>query len=127
MKRRFLGAVLCLLLLPIFGTARFLWSVLRVLTRRPRRLLVLGGLVVAVRSTNPAHLLALNGVGPMGHMIPFMAGAVGAVVLWHGLWSREFRWLWRTVRRHAAEQWEQAGPKVCAEPGPAVSPGDRRS
>ena len=90
--------MLCLLLLPILGTARFFWSVLRAVAWRPRSLLVLGGLAVVASSTNPAPILAPNGVGPLGHMIPFCVGSVGIVVLWHGLRSYEFRMLWRRLR-----------------------------
>jgi hypothetical protein len=95
MRRRFFGAVLCLLLLPVFGTARFLLSVLRVMAWRPRRFLVIGGLAVAVSATHSAPLLAPNGVGPLGHMIPFCVGVVGIVVFWRGFRSRELRLLWR--------------------------------
>jgi len=98
MKRRFFGATLCLLLLPMFGMARLVWSSLRAAALRPRGLLVVGGLVVALSSTESRALLAPNGVGPMGHMIPYLAGATGFVVLWHGLRSREIRVLWRRLR-----------------------------
>jgi len=88
----------CLLLLPVLGTVRFLWSVLRAVARRPRRLLVLGGLVLAVSSTDPVPLLAPDGIGPLGHMIPFCGVAIGIAVLWHGLRSHELRLLWRRLR-----------------------------
>lgn len=98
MKRRFFGAALCLLLLPVFGAARLLWSSLRALAWRPRGLLVVGGLAVALSSAESARILVPGGVGPMGHMIPYCAGAAGLVVLGHGLRSREIRWLWRRLR-----------------------------
>ena len=90
--------MLCLLLLPVLGTGRFFWFALRGAAQRPRRLLVLGGLVLAVRSTNPAPFLAPNGIGLLEHMIPLCVGLVGIVVLWHGLRSSEFRLLWRRLR-----------------------------
>ncbi|MCB1282334.1 MAG: hypothetical protein KDB18_12510 [Salinibacterium sp.] len=98
MKRRFIGVALCLLLLPVFGAARLLWSSLRAIAWRPRGLLVVGGLGLALSSAESRALLAPNGVGPMGHMIPYLAGAAGLVVLVVGLRSRETRFLWRRLR-----------------------------
>jgi hypothetical protein len=56
-----------------------------------------GGLILAVRSTDTTTLFAPNGVGPLGHMIPYGVGLIGFVVLWSGLRSREFRVLWRRL------------------------------
>lgn len=56
-----------------------------------------GGLVLALRSTDATSLFALNGVGPLGHMIPYGVGLIALVVLWHGLRSHELRGLWRRL------------------------------
>lgn len=98
MQRRLFGAVLCLLLLPVFGTAQILWSTLRVAAFRPRSILLLGGLAVAMTTTDTGSLLAPNGVRPLGHMIPSCVGAIGVAVVWHGLRSTGLRTLWRCVR-----------------------------
>jgi hypothetical protein len=98
MRRRLFGATFCLLLLPILGTVHFLWSVLRAVAWSPRSMLVIGGLAVAVSSTDSVRILAPHGIGPLGHMIPFCVGALGIVVLWHGMRSREIRVLWRRLR-----------------------------
>lgn len=98
MRRRLFGAVLCLLLLPVLGTARVLWSALRAAAWRPRGLILFGGLAAALSTTNSASLIAPNGVGPMGHMIPYAVTVTGLLVVWHGVRSPELRTLWRHLR-----------------------------
>ena len=98
MSRRILGALLWLVLLPVVGVSRLVWHSLSVLVRfRPKTLLVLVGLAVALSTPNPVSAqLDEAGIWPPGHVIlePVML-SLGVFVLYHGLRSR---WLQRLGR-----------------------------
>ena len=99
MRRRFLGTLLWLFLLPIVGLATLLWSTLLYLTRlRLQTLLTLVGLIVAVSLPGPVAATFLpQGVWPPGQVILSRGAAVLLVpVLWFGLRSRG---LMRMLRR----------------------------
>lgn len=99
MRRRFLGTLLWLFLLPIVGFGRLLWSTLLLFSRlRIRTVLTLVGLIVAVSVPGPvAATISDAGVWPPGQMILLRGAAVLSVpVLWFGLRSRG---LMRLLRR----------------------------
>ena len=102
MSRRILGALLWLVLLPVVGVSRLVWHSLSVLARfRPKTLLVLVGLAVALSTPNPVRAqLDEAGIWPPGHMILEPAALVlGVFVLYHGLRSRWLRRLgWSLLR-----------------------------
>ncbi len=88
MHKRLLGALLFLGVLVVVGFFRLLWRmVLALAALRPKTLLVLVGLVVALSLPNPvSNLLAQSGVWPMGHVILVRALPVlGIGVLYQGL------------------------------------------
>jgi hypothetical protein len=90
MTRRLLGGILWLSLLPIVGTGRLIWFLLRLLAGfRPGTMLVLIGLGVALSLPNPvSDQLAEAGIWPMGHVILVRVSlALGVLVLYHGLRS----------------------------------------
>jgi hypothetical protein len=90
MTRRLLGGLLWLSLLPIVGSFRLLWFLLRLLASfQPRTVLVLVGLAVALSLPSPLSAqLAEAGIWPMGHVILVRVGlALAALVLYHGLRS----------------------------------------
>ena len=102
MSRRILGALLWLVLLPVVGVSRLVWHSLSVLARfRPKTLLVLVGLAVALSTPNPVSAqLDEAGIWPPGHVILGPATLVlGVFVLYHGLRSRWLRRLGRSVLR----------------------------
>ncbi len=102
MRRRLLGTLLWLLLLPLVGAGRLLWFTLQLLTRqRLQTLLTLLGLAVAMSLPGPlATQLSEAGIWPPGQVILARASVVlGIVVLWFGLrstgLSRLRRRLWQ--------------------------------
>ena len=104
MKRRIAATLLWLLLLPIVGSGRLFWRTLGALVAlRPKTLLTLVGLVVALSLPNPiTEQFAAAGVWPPGHEILVrLLPAVGVGVLYHGLRSRGLKALWRKLQ-HAA-------------------------
>ena len=101
MKRRIVVALLCFLLLPIVGSGRLVWHTLSALAAlRPKTLLTLVGLVVALSFPNPVtEQLAQAGIWPLGHVILVrLLPAVGVGALYHGLRSRDLRALWRRLQ-----------------------------
>lgn len=99
MRRTLLGAFLWLLLLPVVGSGRLLWTGLRTLAAfRGMTVLTLVGAAVTLSVPNPVSAsLAEAGIWPPGHGILVKAGmAVGIGVLYHGLRSPG---LWRLHRR----------------------------
>ncbi len=103
MRRRFLGTLLWLSLLPCVGLGRLLWFLLHQLTRlRLQTLLTLAGLGLALSLPGPlAATLHGLGVWPPGQVILLAGGAALALlVLGFGLRSRR---LWRLLR------WSWAG------------------
>ncbi len=102
MRRRFLGTLLWLVLLPIVGFGRLLWSMLLFIPRlRLRTVMTLLGLIVAVSVPGPVAATISNaGVWPPGQVILLRGAAVLSVpVLWFGLRSsglmRLLRMSWR--------------------------------
>lgn len=99
MRRRFLGTLLWLCLLPIVGFGRLLWSTLLFFPRlRLRTLMTLVGLGLAVSLPGPVSAIFLPlGVWPPGQVILLRGAAVLSVpVLWFGLRSSA---LLRLLRR----------------------------
>lgn len=84
-----LGTLLWLLLLPIVGAGRLLWIGLRLLgSLRPKTLLTLGGLAVALSAPNPVTSQLSEAVWPAGHMLQSSGLVVlGVVVLSLGMSS----------------------------------------
>ena len=101
MKRRITATLLWLLLLPVVGSGLLLWRTLVALAAfRPKTLLTLVGLVVALSLPNPlTEQLAAAGVWPPGHEILVrLLPALGVGVLYHGLRSRSLWALWRRLQ-----------------------------
>ena len=100
MRHRLWASLLWLVLLPVVGSGRLLWSALRALAAlRPQTVLILVGLVVALSLPNPVSAqLAEAGVWPPGHVILVrLLPALGVGVLYHGLRSQWQRRLWRRL------------------------------
>jgi len=97
-----MGTLAWLILLPIVGSGRLLWRTLAALAAlRPKTLLTLVGLAVALSLPNPVSVqLAEAGIWPPGHVILVRAGlAAGVGVLYQGLRSPGLKRLWRRLQR----------------------------
>ena len=102
MRRRFLGALLWLFLLPFVGFGRLLWSMLIFFSRiRLKVLLMLIGLIVALSLPGPvAAIFSVAGIWPPGQVILLRGVAVLSVlVLWFGLRCRGLTRMLRRSRR----------------------------
>src|SRR2546422_7815328 len=106
MRRRLLGSLAWLLLLPLAGVGRLAWLTLRAVLSRPRLLLTLVALAVALSTSHTLLTAQLpDGVWSLGHVIlPWALPIIGAVVLYHGARSPWLSRFHRRVRRHRS-QW----------------------
>jgi hypothetical protein len=101
MRRRLLGSLAWLFLLFVAGTGRVVWLTLRAVASRPRTLLILGGLFVALSTSNPlAGQFPIGEAWPIGHVVlSWGAPFLGSVVLFHGFRSPWVRQVRRELRR----------------------------
>ena len=104
MQRRLLGTFVWFFLLLVAGIARIAWLTFRALASRPRTLLILTGLLVALSSPNPVSAqFPIDQVWSLGHVIwPWVSPFFGAVVLFHGVRSP---WVWRVRRGLTPRGW----------------------
>ena len=102
MRRTLLSTLVWILLLPVVGGGRLLWSGLRTFAAfRGMTVLTLFGAAAALSVPNPLSAgLADAGIWPPGHGILVKAGmAVGIGMLYHGLRSPGLWRLHRKLRR----------------------------
>jgi hypothetical protein len=103
MRRRLLGTLAWILLLPVAGTGRLVWFGIRTLgSLSLKTQLTLVGLALALSMPNPVtENLSLDAVRPLGHVIVLVGvPALGAVVLAQGARSPWVRRVRRGLRRH---------------------------
>lgn len=98
MRRRLIGGLLGLLLIPFVGGGRLVFELLRFLSRRPQFALALAGLGV-VFGADPI-VEQLPAEVRLFESLVFTWGAlvVGILILGYGVSSREVRRVWRRVR-----------------------------
>ncbi len=101
MRRRLLGTLLWCVLVPLTGLVMLLWVGLRAAVARVERVLMLGGLAVALSMPNPlAAQLSQAALTPdVRWVLTWVLAGLGIVLLVVGLWSPWLRRVRRALKR----------------------------
>ncbi len=107
MRRRLLGTLLWCVLVPVAGLGRLLWAGLRLAVARLERVLILGGLVVALSMPNPLTAqLSLDLIAPQERaVLSWVLAVLGVSLLIHGLRSPWLKRVRRSLQRRGWFLW----------------------